>query len=373
MIDILIFGTGKSCENLLLRLDYNLVNILAFVDNDSTKAYKKYYDKLIIPPTEINTYNFTFIIIASMYEDEIVMQLQSIGVSKQKIISISKHDYINEYMGRIECLEKIIGDLNKYNSYEMIITGLSYAQGIQTENLKLKTMNFALPSQDLFFDYCIAKYFLNVKKDKFQNVRKVIIGLSYYSFEYDLLKSSQHILVLRYNKYMPEIKNIVASISKEKLIQYQNIILKYENFDKKYKTLNKIIAKTQINEYVTRELQITKTDRKRIAELHSNKNYPKTVHENRLILEEYLQLLQQNNISAIVVVHPQHKDYRKYFSNRISLQFHNIIMEMQEKYDFELIDYYSSNLFDDDDYFDTHHLGRGREKFSKILNEIICY
>lgn len=110
------------------------------------------------------------------------------------------------------------------------------------------------------------------------------------------------------------------------------------------------------------------------AELDCNKNYPKTVVENTKILKDYLELLMTNNIKPIIVVCPVTKYYSKYFSVRIKEEFLEIINKLQRDYNFQYIDYFESELFDDSLFYDVSHLTfEGGEKFTMLLNEEILW
>lgn len=88
LIDVLIFGTSKGSELVLGILDFNKVNIVAFLDNDETKQGCLIYNKKIISPYNIENIKYDYIIIASIsFEIEMKYQLTSLGVSNRKIIT----------------------------------------------------------------------------------------------------------------------------------------------------------------------------------------------------------------------------------------------------------------------------------------------
>jgi hypothetical protein len=108
------------------------------------------------------------------------------------------------------------------------------------------------------------------------------------------------------------------------------------------------------------------------AEKDCDKDYPNTVLENQAIFREYITFLKDHNIKPIVVVFPASKYYTKYFSDRIENEFHTIINKFKAEFKFQYIDYFRSDLFNDDDFEDVSHLNsKGAEKFTKILNEVI--
>ncbi len=95
--------------------------------------------------------------------------------------------------------------------------------------------------------------------------------------------------------------------------------------------------------------------------------------ENILIFEKYLKTLRDYNIKPIIVICPTSKYYYKYFENGYQKnKFYKIIEKFEKSYDFQVIDYFNSDLFEDNDFWDYGHLnGKGAEKFTGILNNEI--
>ena len=108
------------------------------------------------------------------------------------------------------------------------------------------------------------------------------------------------------------------------------------------------------------------------AKRNSSMDYKDTRYENEKILDNYIHFLKENNIKPIIVICPTSSYYRKYFNNNKKTTFYNILNRINEKYNVQVIDYFQSCLFQDDDFWDYSHLnGKGAEKFTKILNEEI--
>lgn len=97
MYNILIFGTGNGNVNMKKALNFNKVDILAFVDNNVVKHGKDYENKKIISPKKIINYEYDYIIIASQFYEEIFEQLMVLGIKKEKIIKFYEHpiDFIS--------------------------------------------------------------------------------------------------------------------------------------------------------------------------------------------------------------------------------------------------------------------------------------
>lgn len=88
MIKILIFGAGEGGRKATEMLNHENVEVLAYVDNDLSKLGHKINEMYIINPNMINNYKYDYILIASMYYDEIYNQLIRLGVEDNKIIKV---------------------------------------------------------------------------------------------------------------------------------------------------------------------------------------------------------------------------------------------------------------------------------------------
>jgi len=358
--NIVIFGSGSTAEKVTENLNSN-INILCYLDNNHSKWGSVLNNRSIVSPSKINEYEYDYIVIASQYSNEIYSQLINMNVCKELIfeyLNFLKISY-NSFENKIKAFQ------NEPLKYETLITGISYfVTGIRGEYLSKIGINFAYDSQDLYYDYHIAKYLLENYLNKF---KYGIIGLSYYSFQYDLSLSS---LKDNVKLYYPRLKtshnaNIVSNDYDRLPINKNiaNIILKITN-EGRYKFNNKLVPLTEQNNLD--DIGMNQ------AFLDCGKSYPKTVEENKIILKEYLKLLKYFSIKPIIVVCPTSKYYYRNFSKKIRNEFLDIISEIKKEFDFQYIDYFESELFDDSLFYDVSHLTyEGGEKFTKILNQVI--
>lgn len=362
MYKVIIFGTGVSSQRVVDSLNDNCI-VVAFLDNDC-KKWSESEAIPIIPPIKLKNMKYDYIIIASQYNDEIYEQLIKLKVERNKILQLYKLvDYEINYISN--AINKFLESKEKF---EAIATGISYCNlGLKEDVFKKKCMKLTFGSQDLYYDYHLIKYFLDNYKEKMNTIKTIIIGLSYYSFQYDLSLSAMKNKVMLYynaiglchNNYAIENLNVEREI---------NINI-----------ANNIFTKNEKGEYIIKRKKVTiennsikAKDGYNQAIKDCNKNYPETVKENKIIFEKYINLLLTNNIKPVVVVFPAHISYTENFSKRIESEFKEIINEFQNKYNFQYIDYFRSNLFEIDDFFDVSHLNiNGSTKFTNILNKLI--
>lgn len=221
MKNILVWGTGSGWDKIKRIIDESNIKIIAFIDTYKTEQFKD--GKKIILPTQIKNYKYDYIIIASSANNQIINQLKNLNISEIQII-----DMWNEY-SYLNCAYQLKKYLNirlnqvKNKKIDTIVTGMSYARwGIDATLAPPNLLNLSMDSSDLYSNYLIAKKALLLNND----IRNVIIGLSYMSFEYDLSKVNGD------TKYYCEIiyKDLVdddRKISKKRRINFNELKFNY--------------------------------------------------------------------------------------------------------------------------------------------------
>ncbi|MBA2898815.1 hypothetical protein [Clostridium beijerinckii] len=240
--------------------------------------------------------------------------------------------------------------------------------------------NFAVSSQDIFYDYEIVKYMLSFDGIK-KNLKYAIISLAYYSFDYDLSKSNSGI---RTNIYYPMFKTMHNYIEKETDTKEYDVfdsntknVLQRDFYLKIYDLVRDGTEK-YLYEICSKKFNHKTCSNKEVENIvfkikqTFNKNYPNTQNENKMILDKYLNLLIQNNIKPIILVCPESEFSRKYIDNKMEIRFLKIIELLNQKYDFVLLNYFNDIRFEEEDFYDGVHLNYdGSKKFTEILNNDI--
>lgn len=90
MIKILIFGAGEAGRKIIDIINEDKVTILAYIDNDVTKQGQLINGKIILNPQAIYSFDYDYIVIASMYQEEIYEQLIEMGIDKNRILVLKR-------------------------------------------------------------------------------------------------------------------------------------------------------------------------------------------------------------------------------------------------------------------------------------------
>lgn len=88
--NVLIFGAGKRSRSLFNGMPENVVNILAYIDNDTAKEFTMYNHRIVVKPDWVRFFVYDKIIISvENYYSEIKKQLLETGVDENKIANVN--------------------------------------------------------------------------------------------------------------------------------------------------------------------------------------------------------------------------------------------------------------------------------------------
>lgn len=322
------------------------------------KEYKTNQPYQEISMNSLEKIQHDYVIVLSKDRNKAQKIIDDLAMVTKKDKIYDFHNYPYHYF--IEGFETKLNEFLKKSKIEFLITGLSYAEvGINAEEFPYSAFNFALSSQDLYYDYHLTKYLLSYDSVK-NHIKKLCICISYYAFDYDLSSILQNSRIHRYyyelgktNRY-DNILHLRLCHSLYKKNNYEEDYINYHHYK-----LNTVLNKESIKE------------EEAIAMKQAQMNYPDTVKENKILFDQYLKLLKEHNIEPVIVILPTSKYYHRQFANQYQKnKFYNIMNEFQQKYSFKVLDYFDSREFADQDFWDTSHLNKkGASKFTNILKE----
>mgnify|MGYP001089843523 CR=1 FL=1 len=357
---IILWGAGNTARE-ALKFVSKSVKILGFFDNDP--KITEFEGLHALDKENIEQYEYDYIVICSVYYKEIYKQLISLTVDESKILinPVSKAQSYQIY--KADFFVNKWRKLLKRKKPEIFISGISYHNdGIQeqvfSECLGKEAFNFANRGQDIFYDFKIAEL-LN-KNGFLDHATHYIIGLCYYSFEYDMSKSVNGWEIIRYYPLIKEQHNFAVEIP------FKDIV----NSAKSYLEKNEIyhILFNKECKHVVNDEEGRKT-----ARADFNKNYPVTVWENKLLLKKFLSLLKEKHIKPIIVVMPAVRGYVKEVPLEFKERFYDALSDcINDVEEIQVLDYFGRYYGDISDYYHVSHLNtEGAKKFTRKLVEDI--
>lgn len=357
---VILWGAGNTAKEALQYIS-DEITIIGVLDNNP--EIESFGGLPILEKCKLSTYDYDYIVICSTYYDEIYEQLIHMGVSTQKILEYSFFKSERYHMYILDFFAKKWKQLERQNSPEVFISGISYQNDGIDETVFNKEIgkiafNFALRGQDLFYDYQIAK--LLDKESFLLNTTHYIIGLCYYSFEYDLSKSANAWEIIRYFPYIKEQHNLATACP------FEMFVHDMESEIKKDKIYYEIFGKRKAYE-------LNSKAGGEQARRDFNKNYPITVWENKSILKKFLIFLKERSIKPVIVIMPAMRGYVSACPPKFRERFYKTLFECTDNLNVQILDYFGQYYGDISDYYHCSHFNRlGAEKFTqKLVQDII--
>jgi FlaA1/EpsC-like NDP-sugar epimerase len=88
---VLIFGTGQYCKEFYAEHadTSRMFEVVAFVDNDETKVGQRFFDRPIVAPEAIPTFDYEYMLISTRdYYEEVHRQLMGTGAPPEKVFAL---------------------------------------------------------------------------------------------------------------------------------------------------------------------------------------------------------------------------------------------------------------------------------------------
>ncbi|HBT63162.1 MAG TPA: hypothetical protein DEB10_00680 [Ruminococcaceae bacterium] len=358
-----VLGVDHCSTDIEKLVDTDKCRLAAFFSSNPEQCGKNINGIPIFGVEELPFFQYDYLIkTQSVYHDDLASEEHSV---------IELSEYLTYYENKIHMIYSSY--LSRKSPIDGFITGLSYAEvGIDPTYLNGDVLNAAVSSQDLYYDYLWAEMFVHDQRIN-SGIKYALIGMCYYSFEYELIKS-------RYKNracfYYPVFRSFRDQSDQEKINKYKSFEqLASEIFVKDYPIhlyhLFRGLYQPAFDEMTSRFMDNEEIRQgKAQAERDCNKDYPDTVRNNTRILRKYLSLLKSKNIIPVIVVCPTSSHYSGHFSQRLKDEFYSIINSLKSEFDLFILDYFDCIEFFDRDFYDCSHLNQaGAQKFSKMLNK----
>lgn len=357
---IIIWGAGESAKE-ALRCKSDVAKVQGFLDNNPD--IKEFEGLRALEIDSLDQYEYDFIVICSRAYEEIYHQLRGLGVERDKIIVNPIPKAQKYFIYQSDFFARKWRALENRSKIEIYISGISYHNdGIQdsvfTGQIGKEAFNLANRGQDLFYDYQIAK--LLDREKLLDDTTHYIIGLCYYSFDYDLSKTGNGWEIIRYYPYITDSHNLISDDT------FEAFVHDTEEYMEKNEIYYRLFDKNPV--HVVSDEQGQKE-----ARMDFKKNNPLTVWENKVILKHFFSFLIERAIKPIIVIMPAVEGYVKGCPQEMKQRFYASLEECTEGLDIQILDYFGKYYGDLSDYYHVSHFNRqGAEKFTqRLIQDII--
>lgn len=357
---ILIWGTGNTTIDAMLYLRED-IEVVAFVDSYAKNEDELFLGKPVITIEKADKYDWEMLVICSIHKEAILDKIQQKGIPLTNVLCFDKNMLCKVARYKQDLFHKCIKRLeDNVDEVEMLITGISYhGEGIVDNLFAKTTVNFAMRSQDLFFDYYILNYvFSNYRLDQ---LKYVMIGLCYYSFDHDFSKTHNAWEMIRYYPEIQKGHNLIEDcVFEEWCVQ----------------EMNEIMASDKLTSVFSWKMRFRFSDAEgqKEAAIYFKENRPITVLENKLLLKKYLELLEKKNIKPIIVIMPVTGYYSKFVPEVAKERFYTNLYEVLGKKEVQILDYFDRCFYPDEYFYNVSHLNKkGAEVFTKRLEQDIVW
>jgi len=267
----------------------------------------------------------------------------------------------NSYMFKKNFLDKNAPTL------QVLTLGSSHALvGINPIFFSMNGFNVADTSQSLYYDYQI----LNKYADSLENLKVVIIPVSYFSLKYNFSSSVESWRENFYKKVWGLDSENKSSINVRNFSymalygQIRSLFYALKFFDV---NLASNISKT--GWYRLDGKETAPDSGKERVKYHESIMEESSFTENINYLKKMIELAKSKGVTVVLITTPVAPDY---FDNVNSKEYNlmqNTIKKITEEYNVKYFNYFLDKNFTPDDFFNSDHLNvEGAEKFSKILN-----
>ncbi|MBQ7629025.1 MAG: hypothetical protein IJS81_02245 [Selenomonadaceae bacterium] len=299
---------------------------------------------------------------------DVLKQIREYGVPTNKFLNINVSPSTKE---KHFLLERSLRYYKEHTAeFEMLATGGCYASlGLDNTKFRYKLFNVAKGSQDLYYNYKLAKIILNDAGGG-KYIKYALIESAPFIFHYDSSKTSYVCSLLQYCIALNDLHNFWLPVEQFKKLfreEFLNMRLPLEHID-----LNNLYyQKSPTLKFMDFNARVNL--RKRIDIWEKQKSYPETVKENVQILDDYFTLCEENNVRPIMFLPPLTEAYMRYFNKDKLDEFYYLVSQAQKKHPSAVFfDGWKLEGFSDDYFSDADHMNINyAPKFSAILNQFI--
>lgn len=254
------------------------------------------------------------------------------------------------------------------DSIEVLVLGNSQMfNGIDVGCFSRKGFNLANVSQTLHFDEELTEKYL----PKMPKLKTVIIGISYFSFFYemcDIEEKWREDFYYNYFKLLGCKQNASSKFSIQLYQPKEAFKLAVNGF--KDEAALSILQ----NGYQPKFIQKTISDSTGLSrvKIHDGENFKFRRNEIEKSLADFVKKLTDKHIQIVFITTPVYKTYSKFCDSVIITKNYSFINELCNSYNCKYLDFFWDERFTVYDFEDNDHLkDNGAKKLSKMINDTL--
>ena len=371
---IIALNSLNSVQKLLYCLNESVESIILIENVDSENVFEFNGRKYSVLPYKllnevIGKFNWDYLLTE---RNGLAGKIYSSKLAPAKLIyvdGIINEDYIHQSIF-MAGLEKSIAEI------EMVaVGGLPSLMGFSVEDFPVKSATFSLTNHDIWLSYNWLKKVLSIPQNK---IKYALIGLSPYSFRYDLSKSADKWEILSYYTFFKDTHNLpldnekMTALFDDRFLNAYDFVKAELSKNNQFPNINfsdPFTVKRKNNRPLMQQdfFGIRAEARKWGAE-----KYESNVQENEKLFVECLKLCKNHNVTPIVVNLPVHAFYKYLFPKHILDEFNLIIHKAKKIVPFQFIDCSAWNMNDGREFCRVDALNTiGARRITAKINPLI--
>lgn len=303
-----------------------------------------------------------FIVIRSKHDGELLERFAARGIDRDRVLDLDAVELLRNAPGLRSAARALRRSDLRWRGF---LTGLSYFRGGVVEGaFDHRLANFAGDSQDLYYDFALARDVLLASPQTFEYA---VIGLSPYSFDYDMALGGEP---WRFIKYLPTLRDdhgVCAKLPVSLECLLGETFYEVAAPNERDLTLESFpnLFYTGRAERVTLSSALEARDK---ASKWRDRRFPATQSANAEILSRYVELCRGAGLAVFIVTPPMSALFRDAYGAERMAEFHGRIAPELEKPGVRFRDFYSETDYDLTHLYDADHVNtKGALRFSAEL------
>lgn len=256
-------------------------------------------------------------------------------VPESKIISLNS--IVNrEYLKNALLMNHVTKNISEYKL--LVVGNSSTLFGIDLNGLNFPAINVSRQNQDLYYTRLWLEKMLSTKDNNF---KYALIGISPYSFYYDLSLSEYSSDVLSYYPIFKDTHHFSMDNDSIRELFNESYLKILDNANDEIDPNNIFNEKQSKNSVI--DIKVLYTARSS-AEKWLHVDDSEIFEENVGIFTDCLKICRTHNVKPVVVVLPVEEPYRRYFPKYVLDEFTATLNKIQRKHSFQLLDFFNLNL-----------------------------